>query len=64
MSRKFLAKAHKISEERKVQTFNVLKCGATSGENCYDGEKSQLTSAMEMMYYLSLCRVYSGEMEH
>ena len=64
MSSKFLAKASEISEQKEGKSFNVLSCISTSGENCYDGEQTQLTSAMEMMYYLSLCHVYSGEMEY
>ena len=64
MSSKFSAKTSEVSELREGESFNVLSCISTSGENCYDSEQTQLTSAMEMMYYLSLCHVYSGEMEY
>ena len=64
MSSKFLARTIEVSEPREGASFNVLSCISTSGENCYDGEQTQLTAAMEMMYYVSLCHVYSGEMEY
>ncbi|MGE4589186.1 MAG: hypothetical protein AB7E34_06375 [Acidaminococcaceae bacterium] len=64
MSNKFLAKASEISEQKEGKSFSVLSGISVLEENCYDGEPSQLTSAMEMMYYLSLCHVYSGEMEY
>ena len=64
MSSKFSAKTIEVSEPKEGTSFNVLNCICTSGENCYDGEQTQLTSTMEMMYYLFLCHVYSGEMEY
>ncbi|GEM_PF-2320951 len=64
MSSKFSAKTIEVSQPKDGTSFNVLSCISTSGENCYDGEQPQLTSTMEMMYYLSLCHVYSGEMEY
>ena len=64
MSSKFLAKTTEVAEPKEGRAFNVLSCICTSEENCYDSEQPKLTSAMEMMYYLSLCHVYSGEMEY
>lgn len=64
MSSKFLAKTSEVSVPREGASFNVISYISTSGENSYDGEQTQLTAAMEMMYYLSLCHVYSGEMEY
>ncbi|NCD08941.1 MAG: hypothetical protein EOL98_05855 [Negativicutes bacterium] len=64
MSSKFLAKAREFSEKEEGKACNVLDVSATAGETYYDSEQPLVTSAMEMMYYLSLCHVYSGEMEY
>ena len=64
MSNKFLAEACEFSKKEEGKACNVLNVSATAGETYYDSEQPVVTSAMEMMYYLSLCHVYSGEMEY
>ncbi len=64
MSSKFLAKDREFSEEKDGKAGSVLNVSVIAGETYYDGEQPLVTSAMEMMYYLSLCHVYSGEMEY
>lgn len=63
MFTKFVANSDEVYKS-KEHACTMLKGGGASAEPYYDQEQPQVTSAMEMMYYLSLCHVYSGEMEY
>lgn len=63
MSTKFVANSGEVYKT-KEHAVTMLKGGGASAETYYDQEQPHVTSSMEMMYYLSLCHVYSGEMEY